>query len=161
MVSIIVAIAQNGIIGSDNRLIWHISEDLKRFKAITSGHPVIMGRKTYESLGRPLPNRLNVVISRNPDYSGEGITVTDSLEKAIGLFPADQEIFVIGGAEVYRQALPLADRLYLTEVCADYTGDTAFPSWNRQEWELISQERYDKGEKFEHPFCFLNFIHKK
>ena len=115
MISIIVAVAKNGTIGDKNALLWHISEDLRNFKRITSGHPVIMGRKTFESLGRPLPNRTNVVISRTTTHI-EGCTVVDSLEKAIALFPTDEEVFIIGGAQIYAQALSLADKFYLTKV---------------------------------------------
>lgn len=160
MVSIIVAVAQNGIIGCENKLIWHISEDLKRFKAITSGHPVVMGRKTFESLGRPLPNRTNVVITRNPEYCAEGVTVVSSLADAIALFPTEEEVFVIGGGEIYRQAMPIADRFYLTVVHHDYPGDTHYPEWNRDEWQLVSQERYEQGEKFPYPYSFENYTRK-
>ena len=107
MISIIVAVARNGVIGDRNRLIWHISEDLRRFKAITTGHPVIMGRKTFESLGRPLPNRINVVVTRQTGYRAEGCVVAGSLEDAIRRFDPSEEIFVIGGAQIYAQALPL------------------------------------------------------
>ena len=113
MVSIIVAVAENGVIGDKNTLLWHISEDLKHFKAVTTGHPVIMGRKTYESLGRPLPNRTNVVITRQ-QVEIPGCRVVHSLGEAVALFPGDDEVFVIGGAQIYAQALPLADRFYLT-----------------------------------------------
>ena len=161
MISIIVAVARNGMIGGDNKLLWHISEDLKRFKAITMGHPVIMGRKTFESLGRPLPNRMNVVVTRNPHYFADGVVIADSLGEAFGMFPVDEEVFVIGGAEIYRQALDFADRFYLTEVDADYEGDTHFPEWDRGEWELIFEERHERGEKFSHPFTFLDYKRKK
>lgn len=160
MVSIIVAVAQNGVIGADNKLIWHISEDLKRFKAITTGHPVIMGRKTFESLGRPLPNRRNIVVTRNPHYPEEGFEVADSLGEALGMFSSEEEVFVIGGAEIYRQAMPFADRFYLTEVYHDYEGDTYFPQWNKADWELVSEERHEHGEKFPHPYAFLDYRRK-
>ncbi|MDE7123576.1 MAG: dihydrofolate reductase, partial [Alistipes sp.] len=112
MVSIIVAVAANGVIGDRNALLWHISEDLKHFKAVTTGHPVVMGRKTYESLGRPLPGRTNVVVTRQ-DLAIEGCTVVHSLDEALARFPSEEEVFVIGGAQIYAQALPLADRFYL------------------------------------------------
>ena len=111
MISIIVAIARNGVIGNGNALIWRIAEDLRRFKALTTGHPVIMGRKTYESIGRPLPNRTNVVVTRRKDYRPEGCLVAGSLEQAVGLFDPSEEIFIIGGAQIYAQAMPMADRL--------------------------------------------------
>ena len=108
MISIIVAIARNGVIGNGNALIWHIAEDLRRFKALTTGHPVIMGRKTYESIGCPLPNRTNVVVTRRKDYRPEGCLVAGSLEQAVGLFDPSEEIFIIGGAQIYAQAMPMA-----------------------------------------------------
>lgn len=154
MISIIVAVAQNGVIGDKNSLLWHISEDMRFFKRTTSGHPVIMGRKTYESLGRPLPNRTNVVISRTLGEL-EGCTVVRSLEEAIALFPTEEEeVFVIGGAQIYALALDVADRFYLTRVGHDYEGDTSFPTWNESEWRLISREAYEQGEKYPHPFAF-------
>lgn len=153
MISIIVAVAQNGVIGDKNSLLWHISEDMRFFKRTTSGHPVIMGRKTYESLGRPLPNRTNVVISRTLGEL-DGCTVVRSLEEAIALFPTEEEVFVIGGAQIYALALDVADRFYLTRVGHDYEGDTSFPTWNESEWRLISREAYEQGEKYPHPFAF-------
>lgn len=153
MISIIVAVAQNGVIGDKNSLLWHISEDMRFFKRTTSGHPVIMGRKTYESLGRPLPNRTNVVISRTQSEI-EGCTVVNSLEQAIALFPNEEEVFVIGGAQIYALALDVADRIYLTRVEHDYEGDTSFPAWNSEQWHLISREAYECGEKYPYPFAF-------
>ena len=115
MIAIIVAVAENGVIGGDNRLLWHISEDLKHFKAVTTGHPVVMGRKTYESLGRPLPGRRNVVVTRQ-NISIEGCDVVHSLDEALALFRPEEKVFVIGGAQIYAQALPLCDEFYLTRV---------------------------------------------
>ena len=157
MISIIVAIARNGIIGGDNRLLWHISEDLRRFKALTTGHPVVMGRKTWESLGRPLPGRTNVVLTRQPDFAPEGAVVVHSLEEAVRMFPPQEEVFIIGGGELYAQALPLADRLYITTVEADYEGDVRFPEWDQSQWQLTSRELHERGEKFEHPFEFVDY----
>ena len=153
MISIIVAVAQNGVIGDKNALLWHISEDMRFFKRTTSGHPVIMGRKTYESLGRPLPNRTNVVISRTIGEI-EGCTVVCSLEEAVAMFSAEEEVFVIGGAQIYALALNVADRLYLTRVGYDYEGDTSFPEWDESKWHLTSCEAYAHGEKYPHPFAF-------
>lgn len=153
MISIIVAVAENGTIGDRNTLLWHISEDLKHFKALTSGHPVIMGRKTYESLGHPLPNRTNVVLTRG-DGEFPGCRVVHALDEALALFPAGEELFVIGGAQIYAQALPLADRLYLTRVCHPYEGDTSFPDWDESEWRLISSEAHPCGREYPHPFVF-------
>ena len=156
MVSIIVAVAQNGTIGDKNALLWHISEDLRFFKRTTSGHPVIMGRKTYESLGRPLPNRTNVVISRTAEHI-EGCTIARSLEEAIAMFPADDEVFIIGGAQIYALALDVADRFYLTRVEHDYEGVTKFPEWDESQWQLVEQEAYPCGEKYPYPFAFERY----
>ena len=153
MVSIIVAIAKNGIIGDKNSLLWHISEDMRFFRETTSGHPVIMGRKTYDSLGRPLPKRTNVVISRTTKHI-EGCTVVGSLEEAIALFPKEEEVFIIGGAQIYALAMEVADRLYLTRVEHDYQGDTSFPEWDESKWKLLSRTPYERGEKYEYPFAF-------
>ena len=161
MISIIVAIARNGVIGNGNALIWRIAEDLRRFKALTTGHPVIMGRKTYESIGRPLPNRTNVVVTRRKDYRPEGCLVAGSLEQAVGLFDPSEEIFIIGGAQIYAQAMPMADRVYLTEIDSDYEGDTRFPEWKREEWTLLSEERHERGERYDRPFAFRNYIRTK
>lgn len=157
MISIIAAVAQNGVIGGKNQMPWHISEDLKRFKAITSGHPVVMGRKTFESLGRALPNRRNVVITRNPDYSAEGAEIVASLTDALSLFCSDEEVFIIGGGEIYRQAMPMADRMYLTYICSDYDGDTLFPEFDPNEWAVTFSDHHENGDKFPHPFEFINY----
>ncbi|MFI3328587.1 MAG: dihydrofolate reductase [Rikenellaceae bacterium] len=157
MINIIVAVAENGVIGGENRLLWHISEDLKHFKSITSGHPVIMGRKTFESLGRPLPNRTNVVITRS-DIEIEGCTVVHSLQEALDLFDsAKDEIFIIGGAQIYGEALPIADKFYLTRVHKSYEGDTSFPEWDESQWVKVSSERFERGEKYEFPYTFEEY----
>lgn len=142
MINIIVAVASNGVIGCHNRLIWHISEDLKRFKSLTTGHPVIMGRKTYESIGRPLPNRRNIVVSRNAELKIEGVEVVASLERAIDMCQNDDP-FVIGGGEIYRAAMPLADRLYLTSVDQSPEGDTYFPKIEDVQWREVAREKHD------------------
>lgn len=161
MISIIVAVAENGTIGDKNSLLWHISEDLKHFKAHTSGHPVIMGRKTFESLGRPLPNRHNVVISRQADLEIAGCTVVHSLEEALALFSANEEVFIIGGAQIYAQALPLADRFLLTRVHHPYEGDTVFPAWDPAAWELVSSTPHPRGEKYPYPFTMEEYRRKR
>lgn len=154
--NIIVAVAENGVIGGSNTLLWHISEDLRRFKQLTTGHPVIMGRKTYLSIGRSLPNRRNIVISRQSDLQIEGCEVFSSLETAIEACrtAGSEQAFVIGGGEVYRQALPLADRIHYTRVCHPYEGDTTFPALDPTEWALVSEERFERGEKYEYPYSF-------
>lgn len=153
MLSIIVAVAESGVIGDRNSLLWHISEDLKHFKALTTGHPVLMGRKTYESIGRPLPNRTNVVITRQ-SIEIPGCRVVHSLDEALALFGPDEELFVIGGGEIYAQALPRAERLYLTRVFRNYEGDTRFPNWNEDEWRLAGSETFACGKDYPWPFAF-------
>ena len=160
-ITLIAALAANGVIGDRNALLWHISEDLKHFKELTSGHPVIMGRKTYESLGRPLPNRLNIVVSRSCTQI-DGCTVAGSLEEALRAAAAtdSEECFIIGGAQIYAQAMPLADRLCLTIVERDYEGDTSFPAWDRTAWRLEHCERFACGAAYPHPFRFENYVRR-
>jgi dihydrofolate reductase len=155
MVSIIVAIAQNGTIGDKNSLLWHIKEDMRFFRTTTSGHAVVMGRKTFESLGsKPLPKRKNIVITR-ADRSFEGAFTAHSLEEAIAMAEGDEEIFIIGGAQIYAEALSVADRMYITRVERDYEGDTSFPEIDYSKWRLVSEERFERGEEFDAPFAFL------
>ena len=155
MVSIIVAIAQNGTIGDKNSLLWHIKEDMRFFRTTTSGHAVIMGRKTFESLGsKPLPKRKNIVITR-AERDFEGAFTAHSLEEAIAMAEGDEEIFIIGGAQIYAEALSVADRMYITRVERDYEGDTSFPEIDYSKWQLVSEERYERGEEFDAPFAFL------
>lgn len=154
MVSIIVAVAKNNVIGCANKLIWHISEDLKRFKALTSGHPVVMGRRTYESIGRPLPGRTNVVVSRNEGLKIEGVVVANSLEQAIQIAQnstGGQEVFVIGGDQIYRQSLPLADRIYYTLVDQEPQGDAHFETLKASVWQIESLEKHDG-------YSFINYV---
>lgn len=159
MISIIAAVAENGIIGDRNALLWHIREDMRRFRSITTGHPVVMGRKTFESLGRPLPNRANIVITRS-DTHFEGCTTVHSLAEAVAMFQPQEEIFVIGGAQIYAQALPIADRMYLTVVHRAYEGDTAFPRWDASQWVATNEQHFDRGAEFEYPFTFVDYRRK-
>lgn len=154
--NIIVAVAENGVIGGENTLLWHISEDLRRFKQLTTGHPVIMGRKTYLSIGRPLPNRRNIIISRQADLQIDGCEVFNSLEAAIAACreAGAEQAFVIGGGEIYRKSLPLADRIHYTRVCHAYEGDTTFPEIDPTQWKLVSAERFEHGEKYQYPYVF-------
>ncbi len=157
MVSIIVAIAQNGTIGDKNSLLWHIKEDMRFFRTTTSGHPVIMGRKTFESLGsKPLPKRTNIVITR-ADREFEGALTAHSLEEAIRMAGDDEEIFIMGGAQIYREALAVADRMYITHVERDYEGDTAFPEIDYSQWKLVDVVRHERGEEYESPFEFRTY----
>lgn len=158
-VSIIVAAAENNAIGKDNQLICRLSADLKRFKSLTMGHHIIMGRKTYESIGRPLPGRRSVIITRNKDYKQEGCVVVHSLEEAFAICN-DEEVFVIGGGEIYNQAFPLASNLYLTRMNAHIEGDTFIPEVKISEWNEIFREDHQKDEKNECDYSFVNYERK-
>lgn len=138
--SLIVAVAENGVIGRDNVLPWHIPEDLRYFKQATSGKTVIMGRKTFQSIGRPLPNRVNIVITRDPSFAADGILVAGSLDDALTK-AGDGEAMVIGGSSLFNEALPRADRFYLTEVHRAYDGDVHFPAWDRAPWREVKRQR--------------------
>lgn len=144
--ALIAALAENRCIGIDNKLPWYLPEDLKYFRRLTTGGVVIMGRKTYESIGKPLPNRTNIVISRNPDFQADGVRTVGSLEEArelggnVATVNGNDEVFVIGGAQIYAQALPMATRLYLTEVCKTVAGDAFFPEINPADWQLLGHE---------------------
>ncbi|HYH09344.1 MAG TPA: dihydrofolate reductase [Thermoanaerobaculia bacterium] len=158
--SMIAALSTNNVIGRNNDVPWRLSTDLKRFKALTMGHHLLMGRKTYESVGKPLPGRINVVITRREGYAPEGVTVVHSLEEAIRVAAAanDAEAFIAGGAEIYAQSMHRADRMYLTRVHADVEGDTFFPDFDDvTEWRLTDSEHCDADEKNEHPFSFLTY----
>ena len=158
MLHIIAAVAENNIIGSSNRLIWHISEDMKHFRELTSGHPVIMGRKTYESIGKPLPNRFNIILSRDPRFQAPGCACVASLKEAIAVASEnDENYFVIGGGDVYRQALPEADTIYLTKIHRKYEGDTFFPEIS-DDWREIEIANFERGKDFEHPFSFVKLV---
>ncbi len=143
MISIIVATSKNGVIGDSNKLIWHLPEDLKRFKSLTTGHPIIMGRKTYESIGRPLPNRRNIVITRNSDWSVDGCEIVNSLEEAILITGGD--CFIIGGGEIYKKSIDIADRIYLTLIDKEFEGDTTFPKIDDR-WFVSEREEMSNGE---------------
>jgi dihydrofolate reductase len=160
-ISIIVAVADKGVIGNDNQLLWRLSEDLKLFKKRTTGHAIIMGRKTFDSIGKPLPNRVNIVISRSKDLKIEGCTVVNSLEKAIDV--ANQqtdknEIFIIGGEKIYTLAETIANKLYLTKVNATLEGDAFFDLKPYKNWTKVSSVSYKKDEKNEYDFDVLEMV---
>lgn len=151
MLSLIVAISQNRVIGRDNAMPWHLPDDLKYFRRVTKGNPVIMGRKTHESIGRPLPQRQNIVVSRDPNYHTVGCSVVGSLEAALATAEPGKEAFIIGGAALYRQSLSMVDRVYLTEVRATVEGDTFFPELGNQ-WQEVSRQPHLADS--EHVFAF-------
>ncbi|MBC7803594.1 MAG: dihydrofolate reductase [Candidatus Parcubacteria bacterium] len=143
---LLAAVAKNGVIGANGRMPWHLPEDLKHFRSLTLGHPVIMGRRTWESLGKPLPGRENIVISRRPGFEAPGASVAASLEAAIALCTGEPVAFVIGGAEIYAIALPIADGVVLTEIHREYEGDTHFPDFDRKSWRAVQKETHTSGE---------------
>jgi dihydrofolate reductase len=153
--TVIAAVAANGVIGRDNRLPWRLPEDLKRFKALTMGHPMIMGRKTWESLPGRLPGRPHIVVTGNPAYRAEGATVAASLAEAIAAAGATDEIFVIGGGQLYAEALPLADCLQLTEIAADFEGDARFPPFDREAWQETARESRQSDAGYAYAFVTL------
>jgi len=145
-VFLVAALARNGVIGAQGKLPWRLPEDLQHFKRLTLGRPVIMGRRTWESLGRPLPGRENIVVTRRAGYEAAGANVASSLQAAIALCAEEPVAFVIGGAEIYAAALALADGLVLTEIDRDYAGDTRFPAWNRSAWKATQRETHASKE---------------
>ncbi len=176
MISIIVAMGRNRVIGKDNDLIWHLPADLNHFKKITMGKPVIMGRKTFESMGRPLPGRINVVVTRNRQFNAPACLPANSLEKALELVsegkspvraPGDnsatgtsgeKEIFIAGGAEIYRQAIPLADRMYITIVDHEFEGDTFFPEFTAGNWKMVEEKKHPADKRNKYPMLFRTYV---
>ncbi len=155
LLSIIVAAAENNAIGKDNQLLWHLPNDLNFFKRTTTGHSLIMGRKTLESFGRPLPNRRNIIITRQSDYQCNGAEVVHSLEEALALCQGEQIVFIGGGSEIYRQALPLVDQVLLTRVHAVLEGDSFFPELDMNEWQLVSSEPHPADERHAYAYTFM------
>lgn len=157
--SLLAAMASNRVIGHNNALPWHLSADLKRFKALTMGQIIVMGRKTYESIGKPLPGRINIIVSRQPDFSVPGAIVTGSIEEALTACAPyqDKEIFIIGGSELYQQTLARCQRLYLTEVQKAFEGDAYFPEFDRSDWHETSREMHvqEEGGRLEYHFVVL------
>ena len=152
---IVVAVARNGVIGKGNQLPWHLPDDLKRFKHLTLGHPVLMGRRTWESIGRPLPGRQNIVVTRTPGYVAPGATVAADFETAIAAASSAPIVSVIGGAELFRLSLPRAAVLHLTEVDAEPDGDVRFPEWSRSEWRELAREPHAADARHAYPFSFV------
>lgn len=151
MLTLIAAVARNGVIGSDNRLLWHLPEDMRFFKETTQGHAVVMGRKTWQSLPprfRPLPGRRNLVLTRDAAFDARGAECVPSLDAALQRLAGEQQVFVIGGAELYALALPRADRLLLTELARDFDGDAHFPPWPRADFNEASRTQHDSGQGF-------------
>lgn len=156
-VTLIAAASENNIIGKDNKLIWHLSDDLKHFKDLTKGHFVIMGRKTFESMPKALPNRTNVIITRKTDYKAENAIVVNSLEKALKVAENDNQPFIIGGGEIYKLSIDIADRVELTRVHTSIEGDTSFPEIDLEKWQEVKCEKRLKDERNEYDFSFLRY----
>ena len=162
MITIIAAIAKNNALGKDNDLIWHLPADLKRFKNITSGHHILMGRNTFESIGKPLPNRTTIIITRNKNYFKDGCLIAHSLEEAIDLVDNDEAIFIIGGAQIYKEAIEkdLVDQLDITQVHHEFEADVFFPKIDSKIWEETSREDFKADEKNKFDYSFLSFKKK-
>jgi dihydrofolate reductase len=156
IVSIVVAISENHAIGKDNKLLWYLPNDLKHFKNITTGHTVIMGRKTYESVGKPLPNRRNIIITRQ-NMTIEGCEVVNSIDTALALCRDEAEAFIVGGAEIYKQSLSKTDRLYITIVHENFEGDSYFPEIEKNTWKETEREDHEPDEKNSLPYSFITF----
>jgi dihydrofolate reductase len=155
--SLIAAVARNSAIGKDNALLWRLPEDLQFFKRTTMGCPVIMGRKTYESIGRPLPGRRNIVVSRNADWHANGVDTASSLHAALALVPDADKVFVIGGAQIYAEALPLVDEIVLTEIDQDFDADAYFPFWYRSHFNEVSREAHHAPAPNDFDYAFVTY----
>ncbi len=157
MVSIIAAMGRNRVIGKDNQLVWHLPADLKHFKETTMSKPLIMGRKTFESMGKALPGRTNVVVTRREGFEAPGCLVANSLDQALEMVSGEPEIMISGGGEIYRQAIPLTDRMYITIIDHDFEGDTFFPEFDTREWIIEDERRHEPDEKNKYPMIFRTY----
>jgi dihydrofolate reductase len=155
---LIAATSLNNALGKDNKIIWHLPDDFKRFKDLTSGHYIIMGRKTFESFPKPLPNRTHVVITRQENYAPEGCVVVNSIESAFAICPKNEDAFLIGGAEIYELGLPYIDKIELTLINENFKADAFMPKIDFSKWELIHEEFHAKDEKHPHEFSFQTFL---
>ena len=162
MLSIIVAVAKNNVIGKDNKLIWHLPEDLKRFKRLTTGHTIIMGRKTFESLGRVLPNRKHIVLCNDAEMNvdDENVEVIDSIDKIEKYENSEEENFVIGGASIYKLLLPKASKLYITKINQEFDGDVYFPEIDENEWKIVEREQGIKDEKNPYDYEYITYVRR-
>lgn len=162
MITLIAAIGKNNELGKDNDLIWHLPADLKRFKKVTSGHYILMGRNTFESIGKPLPNRTSVIITRNKNYFKDGCLIANSLEQAISLVNKNEDAFIIGGAQIYKQALEsdLVDRLDITIVHESFEADVYFPKIDIEKWKEVSREDFKADEKNKYDYSFVSYTKK-
>lgn len=160
MITMIAAAAENNALGKDNDLVWHLPDDFKRFKKLTTDHYIIMGRKTFESFPKLLPNRTHIVITRKEDYQPKDVIVVHSLEEALKAAKLDPQPFIIGGGEIYKMGMQYADRIELTRVHETFEADTYFPEINEDEWKLVKQQPHSKDEKHKHAFTYLTYDRK-
>lgn len=156
----IAAVAENNALGKDNELVWHLPNDFKRFKSLTSGHHIIMGRKTFESFPKPLPNRTHVIITRQKEYQAEGCIIVDSMDKALAICPKEEDIFIIGGGEIYKLGLPYSDKIELTRVHHTFEADAYFPEISETEWKIVVSEFNEKDEQHLYNYTYQTFIRK-
>ena len=161
MITIIAAAGSNNELGKDNDLVWHLPKDFKRFKKLTTGHHIIMGRKTFQSFPKPLPNRVHIVITRNTDYHPEGAIIVHSMTEALEIAKNDSQIFIIGGGEIYKLGMKIADKIELTRVNSSFEADTFFPEIPSDDWKLSSEEFHLKDEKHKFDFSYQTFISNK
>lgn len=160
MIIMIAAVAENNALGKGNKLVWHLPNDFKRFKSLTSGHYIIMGRKTFESFPRPLPNRTHIIITRQKKYEAEGCIIVDSIEKALEICPKNEDSYIIGGGEIYNLGLPHADKIDITRVHHEFEADAYFPEIDPKEWEIILSKFNEKDEKHLYDYTFQTLIRK-
>ncbi|MDP3766003.1 MAG: type 3 dihydrofolate reductase [Nanoarchaeota archaeon] len=158
IISLIAAIGKNNVIGKDNSLPWKLPEDMKRFKELTSGKPVVMGRKTFESIGKPLPNRTNIVITKNKNYKAKGCIVVHSSDEALNAAKGNKEIMIIGGEQIFKEFLPIANKMYLTFIDADFDGDAYFPEYKKNEWKEVQRKEHESNN---YKYAFVNLERRK
>ena len=160
MIIMIAAASENNALGKNNELVWHLPNDFKRFKSLTSGHHIIMGRKTFESFPKPLPNRTHIVISRQENYAPQGCIVVKSMAKAIEICPLDESVYIIGGGEIYNLGLPFSDKIELTRVHHNFEADAFFPEINPQDWEIVNSEFQPKDDKHQFDYTYQTYVRK-
>ncbi|MFV8369086.1 dihydrofolate reductase [Flavobacterium sp. LB2R40] len=160
MIIMIAAVAENNALGKDNKLVWHLPNDFKRFKSLTTGHHIVMGRKTFESFPKPLPNRTHIIITRQKDYQAEGCIIVDNIEKAIQTCPKEEISFIIGGGEIYKLGLPYTDKIEITRVHNNFEADAFFPEINEEEWKMVTSNFNEKDEKHLFDYTYQTFIRK-
>jgi len=161
MIVVIAAAAENNALGKDNDLLWHLPDDFKRFKSLTSNHYIVMGRKTFESFPKPLPNRTHIIITRQKNFAVDNCIVVHNLKQALEACPADEDVFIIGGGEIYEQSIQIADKIELTRVHTELDADTYFPEINLNDWSLIHEEFHPKDERHLYAFTYQTFVKKE